>query len=46
MLLFDRVTQHPGVTGGRPRTRGMRVAVEMIVVGAGRAIEEVLADYR
>ena len=47
MLPLDRITQDPAVMGGKPCIRGMRVTVGMIVgqIGAGRAIEEVLADY-
>ena len=44
---FLRVTQNPAVMGGKPCIRGLRVTVGMIVeqIGAGRSIEEVLADY-
>lgn len=44
---FDRITQNPGVMGGKPCIRGLRVTVGMIVgqIGAGRTIEELLADY-
>ena len=44
---LDRVTQRPEVMGGRACIRGMRVTVGMIVgqIGAGRSIEELLADY-
>ena len=44
---LDRITQDPAVMGGKPCIRGMRVTVGMIVgqIGAGRAIEELLADY-
>ncbi len=44
---LDRITQQPGVMGGRPCIRGMRVTVGMIVgqVGAGRTIDEILADF-
>ncbi|GHV36886.1 hypothetical protein AGMMS49546_03160 [Spirochaetia bacterium] len=44
---FDRITQDPGVMGGKPCIRGMRVTVGMIVgqIGAGMSIEELLADY-
>lgn len=47
MAQFDRITQDPGVMGGKACVRGLRVTVSMIVgqIGAGRAIEEVLADY-
>lgn len=44
---LDRITQQPDVMGGKACIRGMRVTVGMVVgqVGAGRSIEEILADY-
>ncbi len=47
MRELDRITQDPAVMGGKPCVRGMRVTVGMIVgqIGAGRTIEQVLADY-
>ncbi|MBZ5658201.1 MAG: DUF433 domain-containing protein [Acidobacteriia bacterium] len=47
MTQLDRITQDPGVMGGKACIRGMRVTVGTIVgqIGAGHAIEEVLADY-
>jgi uncharacterized protein (DUF433 family) len=44
---LDRITQQPGVMGGKACIRGMRVTAGMIVgqIGAGRTIEEILADY-
>ena len=47
MAQLDRITQDPGVMGGRPCIRGMRVTVGMIVgqIGAGHSIEELLAEY-
>lgn len=47
MAQFDRITQQPGVMGGKACIRGMRVTVGMIVaqIGAGRSIDAVLADY-
>jgi uncharacterized protein (DUF433 family) len=44
---FDRITHVPGVMGGKACIRGMRVTVGMIVgqIGAGRTIDELLADY-
>ena len=47
MAEFDRITQHPGVMGGKPCIRGMRVTVGTVVgmVGAGHSIEAILADY-
>jgi uncharacterized protein (DUF433 family) len=44
---LDRITQQPEIMGGKACVRGMRVTVGMIVgqIGAGRSVEEVLADY-
>jgi uncharacterized protein (DUF433 family) len=44
---LDRITQNPGIMGGKACIRGMRVTVGMIVgqIGAGRAIADLLADY-
>ena len=44
---FDRITQEPGVMGGRACIRGMRVTVGMVLklIGAGRSVEDILADY-
>jgi uncharacterized protein (DUF433 family) len=47
MTQLDRITQQPEVMGGKACIRGMRVTVGMIVgqIGAGRSVDEVLADY-
>jgi uncharacterized protein (DUF433 family) len=47
MEQLDRITQNPDVMGGKACIRGLRVAVGMIVgqIGAGRAIDDLLADY-
>jgi uncharacterized protein (DUF433 family) len=47
MKQFDRITQQPGVMGGKACIRGMRVTVGNIVgqIGAGRTVEDVLGDY-
>ena len=44
---LDRITQQPVVMGGKACIRGMRVTVGMIVgqIGAGRSVDEVLADF-
>ena len=44
---FDRITQTPGVMGGKPCVKGTRVTVGMIVgeIGAGTGIDALLADY-
>ena len=46
-MKLDRITQKPGVMGGKACIRGMRVTVAMVVgqIGAGHSIEDVLADY-
>jgi uncharacterized protein (DUF433 family) len=47
MVQLDRITQQPEVMGGKACIRGMRVTVGMVVgqIGAGRSVDEVLADY-
>ena len=47
MELLDRITQEPGVMGGKACIRGLRVTVGMVVgqIGAGHSVEEILADY-
>jgi uncharacterized protein (DUF433 family) len=44
---FDRITQEPGMMGGKACIRGMRVTVGMIVgqIGAGHSVEQLLSDY-
>ena len=44
---LTRITQEPGLMGGRACIRGMRVTVAMIVgqIGAGHTVEGLLADY-
>ena len=44
---FDRITQEPGMMGGKACIRGMRVTVGMIVgqIGAGHSVDELLVDY-
>ena len=44
---FPRITQNPAVMGGKPCIRGLRVTVGVIVgqIGAGRSVDDVLADY-
>jgi len=44
---LDRITQDPALMGGKPCIRGMRVTVGMVVgqIGAGRTIDQLLADY-
>ncbi len=44
---LERITQTPGVMGGKACVRGMRVTVSMIVgeIGAGRTIDQLLQDF-
>lgn len=44
---LTRITRQPGIMGGQPCRRGLRVTAAMIVgqVGAGRPVEELLAAY-
>ena len=44
---FDRITVDPGVMGGKPCIRGMRLTVGRILsqIGAGETIDELLIDY-
>lgn len=46
MVTFPSIAQ-PAVMGGQPFIRGRRVTVSTLVgqIGAGRTIEELLADY-
>ena len=47
MANLDRIRHDPRIMGGKPTIRGMRVTVGTIVglIGAGKTIEQVLADY-
>jgi uncharacterized protein (DUF433 family) len=47
MVEFNRITQQPGVMGGKACVRGTRVTVGMIVgqIGAGITPQQLLADY-
>jgi uncharacterized protein (DUF433 family) len=44
---FNRITQEPGVMGGKPCICGMRITVGTIVgqIGEGRSIDDLLSDY-
>jgi uncharacterized protein (DUF433 family) len=46
-VTLDRITHDPQVMAGKACIRGLRVTVGMIVgqIGAGRSIEQVLADF-
>ena len=47
MEQLNRITQQPEVMGGTACIRGMRVTVGRVVgqIGAGRSVEELLADF-
>ena len=47
MRTFERISQEPGMMGGKACIRGMRVTVGMIVnqVGVGHSIEDILAEF-
>ncbi len=47
MADLNRITQSPGVMGGRPCIRGLRVTVGMLVgqIAGGATIDELLAEY-
>ena len=47
MESLERITQNPGVMGGKPCIRGMRVTVGMLVgqIAGGRSFEDLLTDY-
>ena len=45
--ILNRITINPGVCGGRPCIRGMRIRVKDILdmLAGGATREEILADY-
>ena len=47
MEWLDRITQQPGMMGGKACIRSMRVTVGMIVeqIAAGHTVESILVDY-
>ncbi len=47
MAVFERITQHPEIMGGKACVRGTRVTVGMIVgqIGTGKSTEALLGDY-
>jgi len=44
---LNRITQDPGIMGGKACIRGMRVTVGMVVgqIGSGHSVDEILGDY-
>ena len=47
MSALARITVNPGVCGGRPCVRGLRIRVKNVLdlLAAGATREEILADY-
>jgi uncharacterized protein (DUF433 family) len=47
MPYLDRITQDPGVLGGKPCIRGLRVSVGTIVglLASGHSHEDILKEY-
>ena len=47
MSAIDRITVNPGMCGGRPCVRGLRIRVKDVLdlLAAGATREEILADY-
>lgn len=45
--LLSRITADPGIFGGKPIIRGMRISVELILslLAQGEPEEEILDDY-
>lgn len=45
--LLDRITIDPGICGGRPTVRGMRIRVSDVLdmLAAGETTETILAEY-
>ena len=45
--LLERITVNPGIFGGKPIIRGMRISVELILslLAQGETPEAILADY-
>ena len=45
--LMKRITDNPGIFGGKPIVRGMRISVELILslLAQGETTEDLLKDY-
>jgi uncharacterized protein (DUF433 family) len=44
---LQRITANPGIFGGKPIIRGMRISVELVLslLANGASFEEILDDY-
>jgi len=44
---LERITANPGIFGGKPIIRGMRISVELVLslLANGASFEEILGDY-
>lgn len=45
--LLARITSNPGIFGGKPIVRGMRISVELVLslLAQGVSNDEILSDY-
>ena len=45
--LLQRISADPGLFGGKPIVRGMRISVELILslLAQGESVDAILADY-
>ena len=48
MTGLDRITINPGVCGGQPTVRGLRIPVALLVrhIAQGQTVAEVMEEYR
>jgi len=46
-VILNRITADPGIFGGKPIIRGMRISVELILslLAQGESVEAILDDY-
>ena len=46
-MRFDRIKAVPGVCGGRPTVRGIRITVEHVLtlLGSGMSAQEIVGEY-
>ncbi len=45
--MLDRITADPGIFGGKPIIRGMRISVELVLslLAQGESVQAILEDY-